>query len=202
MTHRPGFVGAVLAALALNASPAAAQFAQSSQPRFDVGVGFTMQAPPDVNMRPLCEQMSLFCSGSGRTFPDFGIGVAVGTRVTGPVYVVGDVNVWGNAWRVDGTAAGRRTNQVFTALTGFRVRSGTLRSRRDLSTTTLFGQLLVGGQAATEVPGRRVWQPGAGMDVHFSRVGFRIELDYMYSPGPGRNLTTGRGFMGIVINAG
>jgi hypothetical protein len=187
-------------ALALGPAPAAAQALREPPPSVDVGVGFTMHSPPDVNMRPLCEELSLYCVGSGRTFPDFGIDVSAATRVTGPLFVVGDVNVWGNNWYVNGTAAGHRTNQVLAGLTGLRFRTRYFKSRHDPSSASVFGQVLVGGQTSIEVPGRRVLQPGGGMDIRLTKLIFRIQLDYSYSPRPGRNLTTSRGFMGIVID--
>jgi hypothetical protein len=146
--------------------------------------------------------------------PDFGGALGLGARLADHVALVGEAAVYGNVWygyRTECPPAGRQapaqcpaaqTNHVFTALAGARVRTAHLRYR-DGSVIRLFAQILVGREASDVAAGRRVIQPGGGVDFH-TRAGvtIRVEGDYCAVPGGSRNLSTGRVLLGIVVPPG
>ena len=169
--------------------------------RFDIAAGVTMQGPEDVNLRPKCKELSISCSSSPRTFPDFGLNLAVAGRMAGPVALVGELGLWGNYWNVDGTRDGNRVNHVRTALGGIRVARRLQLGDRDAYELRVFGQALVGPQWSSVTPTQRAVQPGIGLDTRRlnGRVSIRAQFDRLIVPAGIRNLSTGRVFIGAVL---
>jgi len=171
--------------------------------RTDVAVGFTMQAPPDVNLPPRCEALSLPC-GTPRTFPDFGLALSAAAHVDGRVAVVGEASVFDNTWYSSLTRSGKESNVVRQLTAGVRftvvppaVGGGRARGVR------LFGQVLAGSEWSTVQSARPVVQPGGGIDAKLSNgPTIRIELDYDAVQGEGRNLSGTRVFVGLVHGVG
>ena len=171
--------------------------------RYELGGGITLQTPPDVNLPPLCQSLSLPC-GSPRTFPDFGVAISPAIHLNDLLSLAGEVNVFANQWfdnSEPGLFASRaKYNQVRATLVGPRMHSRPIYfGTTNFTAMRLFGQVLAGEQWATEVPARRAVQPGVGMDVTTSRgITVRWQLDYTRVPGPGRNLSGTRVLFGVV----
>jgi len=171
--------------------------------RTDVGAGFTMQTPADVNQPPLCQDLALPC-GTPRTFPDLGGSVSIATSIIRSAAVVAEASVFDNLWYSSFGSGGRQHNVVRTLMAGVRasVRPPAVGGGKAVG-VRLFGQILAGHEWSTELAARRAIQPGAGVDARFAgnRV-VRIELDYRAVPGPGRNLSGSRVFIGMVRGFG
>src|SRR5262245_36099844 len=65
--------------------------------RAEIAAGVSVQGPRDVNLRPDCERLALPC-GSGKEFPDFGLGLSVAFYPGGAVGVVGELSSYRDDW--------------------------------------------------------------------------------------------------------
>ena len=189
-----GIAVAALAALA----PLTAQPPPPS--RYEVGLGFTMQTPPDVNLRPHCEAMSLPC-GSPKTFPDFGLAATVAAWAASGFGVASEVGAWGNQWRSSSGAEGQETNWVRYAMAG-----PALRSRIFEYTGTAPAYARVHFEAMAGVLGStlgavtRVSQIGVAFDGWTKRgVWVRFQLDWNDASNTPRDISGGRGLISIVV---
>ena len=171
--------------------------------RLEIGGGLTLQTPPDVNLPPLCQSLSVPC-GSPRTFADLGVAVSPAWHLGDLVSLTGEVSAFANRW-FPAVTIGRfgsraTTNLVRSTLAGPRLHTRPIYfGTTDFTALRLFGQVLAGEQWATVVPARRAVQPGFGADVTTSR-GFTVrwQFDYTRVPGPGRNLSGSRVLVGVV----
>ena len=168
-------------------------------PRIELTLGVSMQTPADVNVRPLCEQQGFHC-GSPKTFPDFGLSVMPAVSLNNWMALVAEAGFYGNKWRVDASAAGQRTNNVRFVLAGVRVQSRNIRRSGGDYAFRIFAQLLAGLQASTEVRTGSAIQPALGVDAFFPNgLGARFEWDYRFVRKEPRDLSGGRGLLGVVI---
>ena len=177
----------------------AATTTSSGRHHADIGVGFTMATPKDVNLSPLCESLGLPC-GSPRTFPDFGLAISPSLRLNDVVSLTGEFNVWANNW-VPASSLESDTNHVRAVLAGVRVQTHPLYvSSHDVESIRLFAQVLTGEQWSTILPRRRVVQPGFGVDFISPRQFIvRLQFDYSSVPGPVRDLSGGRFMFGLAF---
>jgi hypothetical protein len=184
--------------------------------RAEITAGISVQGPRDVNLRPDCDRLGLPC-GSGKEFPDFGVGLSVAVYPAGVVGVVGELSDYRDDWFSYRATCPyplgpppcvvTETNHVGSALVGLKVRSRLLKVV-GLDAPThgrLFLQLLTGLQWSDVGPHQRVLQPAVGFD-HYLRSGLtlHIEARYRFAPnGNGnRDLSTGRFLFGIEVPVG
>jgi hypothetical protein len=216
--HRLNFpLTLAIVIITAGASRAAAQRLQLYEPDvppFDISASVSMQAPDDVNLPPLCRSMGLPC-GSPRTMPDVGLGLSVARNFTGYVGIVGEFSLYGNYWnqyeptRISNACAGNaapfdctEVNRVIAVMAGPRIGTRFGRPLRNESAMRVFAQVLVGPEVSDSVAARRAIQPGGGVDIGNGIVAFRMQVDYRYTSGAGRNLSTSRVLFGIVVGAG
>ena len=132
-------------------------------PQADLSVGFTLQAPADVNVEPFCTDLSLPCT-SPRTFPDLGLAVSGAAYVHRRVALVGEASVFDNLWYSSATKEGRQDNYVRLLLVGVRGRViPPAVGGRKATGVRIFGQLLAGTEWSSVFGGRRAIQPGGGI---------------------------------------
>jgi len=203
-------------AACLAAVPAAAQTApiftiDDFQSVGEIGVGGSIQGPVDVNLRPRCEALGLPCS-SGKTMPDFGLSLLATGYLGEHVGITGELSTYANMWLVLAPCAypprlpqgcpTDQTNHVFAALAGLRIRS---RLIQDVGSTRwrIFGELLGGPQWSDVGPRHHVLQPGVGADDYLPNgLIVHVEYAYRFSPDDGRDLSTGRFLVGLVVPIG
>jgi hypothetical protein len=203
-----------IALLCLTAAPVCAQTPVVTVDDFqtitELTAGVSTQLPADVNQRPVCQELGLPCS-SPRTFPDFGVAVALAVYPIDAVGIVGEGSVYANGWLAYGRCpfitpnpqpcANTQVNQVWSALAGVRVRTPIIRNGG--SHWRLFGQALAGPQWSDVGPQRRVFQPGIGGDNDLQNgIAVHLEYDYRFAPDDRRDLSTGRFVVGISIPLG
>jgi hypothetical protein len=170
------------------------------EPRHDpsgptVSFSLTAQAPPDVNLPPLCDDMGLPC-GSPRTFPDFGVALSATLPLGSQLAVVGESSVFANHWFA---AARTESTTIKAFLGGVRVQTRTFHPK-NRAPIRLFGQLLGGGQWSSLMPGRAALQPGAGVEIGWATSrAVKVEYDYTAAHGPVRDLSGGRTVIGVVF---
>jgi len=184
------------------------------QAKAEITAGVTVQGPRDVNLRPDCERLGLPC-GSGKEFPDFGLGLSVAFYPGGDVGIVGEVSNYRNDWVAYRTTCPyplgpppcfvTQTSHIGSALVGLKVRSRLLEVA-GLGPPThgrLFLQLLAGPQWSDVGPRQRVLQPAVGFD-HYLRSGitFHVEVGYRFAPNRQRDLSTSRFLFGLEIPVG
>lgn len=202
---RRGILGSVIATLAL-AGAASAQAPDFSvgvpSPAGEIGLAVTMQSPQDVNVKPLCEQLSLPCI-SGKEFGDVGWALSAGYSLTENVGLVGEVAGFQNTW----VAAGQSRSSANTALS---VMAGPRFATRFFheggahpSDARVFGLLLAGLQVSDLAAAGRAFRIGGGVDVS-TRTGLivRLGMDYLFTSAPGRDLSGGRFVLGLVFGVG
>jgi len=172
-------------------------------PRADVSVGFTLQTPGDVNVPPLCGELSLPCT-SPRTVPDLGIAVAGAAYLHRGIAVVGEASFSDNVWYAAPTKEGRQDNYVRLLLGGVRAQVvPPAVGGRKATGVQIFGQLLAGTEWSTVLGARRAIQPGGGIDARLrDACVLRAEVDYTFVPGELRNLSGSRVFVGLVYGFG
>jgi hypothetical protein len=129
-------------------------------------------------------------SAQSRALPDFGVALSAVGYLDRSFAVVGEIS--------------GETNHLLSALVGVRLRTvGLANNGRDRF--RLFAQLLAGNQWSAGVPRRRTIQPGVGADDYLRKgLTLHVEYDYCYCwvPGAGRNLSTGRFFVGLGVPLG
>lgn len=182
--------------------------------RAEITAGFSVQGPRDVNLPPGCDRLGLPC-GSGKEFPDFGVGLSVAFYPAGVVGIVGELSDYRDDWfsyrKTCPYPLGpppclmTETNHVGSALVGVKVRSRLLKVA-GLGPPThgrLFLQLLTGPQWSDVGPRQRVLQPAVGFD-HYLRSGitFHVEGAYRFAPNGDRDLSTSRFLVGIEVPVG
>jgi hypothetical protein len=172
--------------------------------RGEVSIVVTLQTPADVNQRPLCEELAIHCSGSGKTFPDLGLAMSAGRGLGRGIAAVAEIGFYGNKWSSGPRAEDQHTNHVRSALAGLRFASPFHPYRPSITHDSIrvFLQLLTGGQWSTLDPMRPLIQPGVGADIAMKRVTARLQFDYYRVSGAGRDLSTSRGSFGLVHRLG
>lgn len=171
--------------------------------RFDVAAGIAINAPKDVNQRPLCTDLGLPCL-TPRTFPDFGLLLQVAAYPLAHIALVGEASMYANAWDTVSTTtiADARLNHVNALLAGPRLTTGVLHfTKKDTQGFRAFAQVLVGEERSTVVPTRFAVQPGAGIDARLSNPNMwvRVSGDYRSTRGGPRNLSTERFMAALVV---
>ena len=209
-------------ALCLAAAPVRAQTApvvtvDDFRSIAEVTAGVSIELPADINQRPACQELALPCL-TPRTFPDGGLALSAVAYPSNIVGIVGELSVYSNHWwgygtkcvavggRIPQTCPVSETNHVRSALAGVKVRTGLIRIASLNSGPTrarLFFQALGGPQWTDIGPRRRALQPGAGID-YYLRNGtiVHLEYDYRVAHNAGRDLSTGRGLLGIAVPLG
>lgn len=175
--------------------------AQAPEPgRVEFGAGFTMQTPPDVNLRPLCTEMSLPC-GSPRTFPDMGLAVTA-ARYWKWFGLTTEAGFWGNHWSAGIPADSQKTNWVQYAMAGPAVRTKVI---------TLFGSskpmhvqlnalALTGILSSTLGGAARVQQVGAGfIGWAATNVWVRVQFDHSFTTDEPRDISGWRSLISVVF---
>ncbi len=187
------FAGAALASPTLRA-----QSSDSTHSPLVFMAGVTMQAPKDVNGKPQCTDLGLPCE-TPRTMPDFGLTVEAAWIALDNLLLVADGSIYGNSW-VDNTGT-NQMNRVRAVLGGFRLRTDRLQPWHDGQRMRAFAQLLAGSEVSTVVPTRTAVQPGIGIEVETSHPQLRVraQLDYRWTQGGPRNLSTDRFLLGAVL---
>jgi hypothetical protein len=189
----------IVALLAIIASRAGAQ-----PPRLrvyspgDITIGVTLQLPKDVNRPPLCEEMTLYCSGSGRTFPEFGVALAGARNIGFGIAIVGEASIFENYWRTGPSKDEQQTNHVRSLVGGLRLASRFVRYRQaSPDSLRIFAQAMGGSQWTTVDQRRPMLQPGVGVEFTAKRMIVRIEADFSHPLGEGRDLSTMRTLVGV-----
>ena len=206
----------LIIAVCLAAVPAAAQTAplitlDDFQSIAEIGGGVSIQGPADVNLRPRCETLGLPCS-SGKTMPDGGLSLLASGYLNEFVGITGELSTYANMWlalapcayspRLPQGCPTDQTNHVHAALAGLRIRS---RLIHDVGSTRwrLFGELLAGPEWSDLGPRHHVLQPGIGADDYLQNgLIVHVEYAYRFSPDDGRDLSTGRFLVGLVVPIG
>jgi hypothetical protein len=207
----------LIIAVCLAAAPAAAQTApiitlDDFQSIAEIGGGVSIQGPADVNLRPRCEALGLPCS-SGKTMPDGGLSLMATGYLSEIVGITGELSTYANLWLTRAPCPAYSVpsaqgcpidvnNHVRAALAGIRIRS---RLISDAGGThwRLFGELLGGPQWSDVGPRHRVLQPGVGADDYLKNgLVVHVEYAYRFSPDDGRDLSTGRFLVGLVVPVG
>ena len=199
---RIAFLGLIAWTIALSAI-AGEPDPTATAARADLSVGFTLQTPADVNVQPLCGELSLPCT-SPRTVPDFGIAVAGAAYLQRSVAVVGEASFSDNVWYASPTKEGRQDNYVRLLLAGVRARViPPAVGGKKATGVQIFGQLLGGTEWSTVLGARRAIQPGGGIDARLrDACVLRAEVDYTFVPGELRSLSGSRVFVGLVYGFG
>jgi hypothetical protein len=186
------------------AGVASAQWTQGVEtPPGEISVGISLQTPPDVNVRPLCERLSLACS-SPKTVPDIGWVISGARNFTTSFAIVGEIGTYNNVWDSWETIRSnhREANHVHGAMAGPRISTRFLHFA-DGTDLRFFGQALAGVQVSDIVPGGRAVRAGAGADFATrSGVMVRQTLDYCFARDQPRRLSGGRWLIAIVFPVG
>ena len=172
-------------------------------PQADLSVGFTLQAPADVNVEPFCTDLSLplYQSENGSRPRPRGFRCRVcapprrpcwrGQRVRQLVVLVGHER--GTTGQLRAAAARWRAREGDPPAVGGRKATG----------VRIFGQLLAGTEWSSVFGGRRAIQPGGGIDARIrDACVVRVQLDYTFVPGELRNLSGSRVLVGLVYGFG
>lgn len=178
-------------------TPVPDQLPAAPQREFALGLSFSY--PRNVNVRPLCDELSLPCT-SPKTFPDFGFVASIARRLTTRVALLGEASAYLNSW-FSGRGTKNETNHVYAFLVGPRLATSFFHFRSTDDGIRLFAQLLAGVETSDEVPSRLAFQPGVGIDTRFPlpHLMFRFAIDYRGTSGSGRNLSAARSIFGLVI---
>jgi hypothetical protein len=210
----PAILGLCLSASAAPAQPMTRAPTVGGASRAEVLAGVTGEAPEDVNQPPRCQELSLPCL-SPRTFYDIGGALSIAGHLGDRLAVVGEAAAYRNRWdafqtscppaggRTPSECSGPQVNHVRSILAGLRVRTAPFLWRGYPPELRVFGQVLIGTQWSSVVPGRRAIQPGGGLDIYLRNgITIRLEGDYCWVPGGFRDLSTSRTLIGIVIPLG
>jgi hypothetical protein len=183
--------------VAVATSSLPAQKPESGQ--LELGVGFTMQVPPDVNLRPLCTEMSLPCT-SPKTFPDMGLAVTAG-RYWKWFGLTTEAGFWGNHWAAGISADSQRTNWVQYALAGPAIRSPVITfGSSDPHHFQLHAQALAGGLASTLGGTAPIKQVGVGISGWVkTNLWVRLQTDRSFTDDEPRALSGARWLIAVVF---
>jgi hypothetical protein len=192
--------GLILGILAAPVSLAAQQNAAGFT-RFDLALGFTIGAPADVNQPPLCTELDYPCL-TPRTMPDFGFVATAVLRANRFIGIAGEASAYGNAWDTTGVNHSI-VNHVSAFLAGPRLELDIAPFGHGSSAShyTASAQLLFGNESSNSVPTRFAVQPGVGIQgaIAPERLWLRAAFDYRKTNGPGRNLSSGRFSLALVL---
>ncbi len=174
----------------------------------DLMAAVSIQAPPDVNQRPTCEQLALPCL-TPRTFGDGGLAWSAAVNAGGRIGIVGEISGYWNHWSAydptcdprHSTCVSQKVNHVRACAGGLRIRTPPIHD--GFNRGRLFAQVLAGPQWSDVGPRRTILQPGVGLEGYLqSGVIIRFEFDYRFAPDDMRDLSTGRSLLGIAIPLG
>lgn len=181
--------------------PSASLPAQAPAPGgIEFSLGFTMQTPPDVNLPPLCTEMSLYCTGSGREFPDMGFAVTA-ARYWKWFGLTTEAGFWGNNWRTGMPADSQKINWVQYAMAGPVVRTKVITyGGSNPHYLQLHAQVLAGGLASTLGGTAPALQVGAGITGWAkTNLWIRLQHDYSLSRDEPRDISGGRVLIAVVF---
>lgn len=203
MRHR--VLGLLMATLA----PAGVASAQTPgisvgvpSPAGEFAVAVTMQSPKDVNVKPLCQQLSLPCI-SGKEFGDVGWSLSAGYSLTENVGLVGEVAGFQNTWLAAGQSRSS-VNSAHSLMAGPRLATRFFHEGGPHpNDSRVFAQLLAGLQVSDLAAAGRAFRIGGGVDVS-TRTGLivRLGMDYLFTSAPGRDLSGGRFILSLVFGVG
>jgi len=176
--------------------------------RAEIAGGVSLQAPADVNQRPLCDRLALPCD-SPRTFGDLGLALSTTIYRLRTVGVAGELSLYGNHWTSKqpncdsrhSTCTINENNQVWAALAGIKMRTPLITRWHERA--RLFAQAMLGPELSDYGSVQHVFQPGGGFENYSANgFGLRVQLDYRFTRNEPRNLSTGRATMWLVIPLG
>jgi len=199
----------LLAAHTAGAQPIYPHPIVSSRPDVPAGeimVGLALADFQDVNLRPLCDRLTLPCT-SPKTVPDVGLVLGAARNLTETFAVVGETAVYGNVW--DSWESVRTTqreiNHVRTLIAGPRVATGFIHAAgRSPTDFRLFAQALGGVQVSEVEQNGLLMQPGGGVDFN-TRSGLlcRVQADYRLTTARSpRPLSGGRIILALIVPVG
>lgn len=191
----------MLIGLLPTATLVAQQDATGGFARFDLALGLSIGAPADVNQPPLCITLDYPCL-TPRTMPDFGFVATAVLRASPHLGIVGEVSAYGNSWDTTGVNHSI-VNHVSALLAGprFELDIAPFGKGATASHYTASAQLLFGSESSNSVPTRFAVQPGVGIQgaIAPEHVWLRAAFDYRKTNGSGRNLSSGRFSLALVL---
>jgi hypothetical protein len=211
---RPASLLLLIAASLATASPARAQSPPvvtivDSHPLAELVGSVSLQGPPYINERPVCQQLAAPCLGS-RSVPDPGLVMTLTVLPTDRIGVVGEFGIYESLWWSNGTDCSyagclvAEHDRLPSLLGGLRFRTRLPKMRSTDPPTRVFVQMLAGPEWSDLAPLHPVVQPGIGMEsLVWNNTGvLHIEYDYRFAPAPGRSLSTHRFLIGLGIPIG